>query len=79
MTFDALFPQVSIMGINFLGEEKEANNNSVGKDSGRGLDPSLPNYEDLTFNMYVDHDCVKYMQKLEARKLFAARSKSECD
>ncbi|KAF0293528.1 Centrosomal protein [Amphibalanus amphitrite] len=30
--------------------------------------------QDLTFNMYVDHDCVKYMQKLDARKAVAARN-----
>ena len=63
------------MGINFLGEEKETNNNTLGKEAARGVDPSQPAYEDLTFNMYVDHDCVKYMQKLEARKAIAAKSK----
>ena len=63
------------MGINFLGGEKETNNNTVGKEATGSPDPSLPNYEDLTFTMYVDHDCVKYMQKLDARKASAAKSK----
>ncbi|XP_037084810.1 centrosomal protein of 104 kDa-like [Pollicipes pollicipes] len=71
------FNQVSIMGINFLGEEIEANNNTIpankvdqnSKDKDR-----LASYNDLTFNMYVDHDCAKYMQKLEARKMVAAKN-----
>lgn len=60
------------MGINFIGTEN-AGSNTTGSQPSSG-DRQLANYDDLAFNMYVDHDCVKTMQKLEARKTVAARS-----
>ena len=68
------------MGVNFLGEEREANNNTVEVPPARSGSAPLTqdgicSYEDLAFNMYTDHHTAKYMRKLEARKAAAAKSK----
>ncbi|XP_037076891.1 centrosomal protein of 104 kDa-like [Pollicipes pollicipes] len=77
MTKANKYNQVSIVGVNFLGEEKEANNNTVAparSGSAPLTQDGISNYDDLAFNMYTDYDSAKYMRKLEARKATAAKN-----
>ncbi|XP_043197628.1 centrosomal protein of 104 kDa-like [Amphibalanus amphitrite] len=72
------YNQVSILGVNFLGDVKEANNNTVmpaPERSGSAMltQDGVSSYDDLAFNMYTDYEAVKWMRKLEARKAVAAK------
>ena len=79
LSFSPALRQVSILGVNFLGEGKETNNNrmpaAAPQRSGSAplTQDGVSSYDDLAFNMYTDYDAVKWMRKLEARKTVAAK------
>ncbi|KAK8741396.1 hypothetical protein OTU49_002199 [Cherax quadricarinatus] len=75
-----LFNQVGLVAINVLGNEVEANNNSVSPDGDGGQVPAgdpqaVPLYHDLAFAMYVDTQVAATIRTLEDRRAAAVREK----
>ncbi|XP_068203102.1 centrosomal protein of 104 kDa [Palaemon carinicauda] len=73
-----LYNQIGIVGISILGNEVEANNNSVSPDGEGGHVPSsreqeVPLYHDLAFAMYVDTQAASIIKNLEDRRAAALR------